>query len=990
MILKSIYFYVFTLLTGTSVVLAQGTIHQEDPSKHLFEGIEAFENGKYAWSIAKINMHEELNGASEVSSYYHALSSVELNSEKGKRELEEFVLNYPNSSFALKAHLQLANTYFEEELFDQAAHAFSAYSRTYTLSDEEQFRLGYSLLQIEELDSAANVLDQIDVLSSYYYGGAYYAGMVFLDQEEYEMAEEKLSAAQKSSAYEVLAITPLAKVYYELKWFNKLNELIAKSVNNPEVDAQIFLFAAEINFQNADYEEAAKFYQQYANQQKPSAEVRYKTGYALWKVDNLADAEENFKIAVLSKDSISQYSAYYLGMIYLKDNNLNYAYSSFQKASQLRYSQPIRKQSLLNCAKVAFDLNKYDEALQLFDQYRMEYGEEEGLNNFITQCYLLNTDYEKAIIYMESLQTKSSIIRSAYQIATFEQAVLEYNNRSFGKSLTLFRKALIYKVDQMLVGKTYLYTGELHSMVGKYPEAIRSYQSALQSTNDDSYIQKIRYGLGFAFYNSRQYQEAKEQFQLIHEDFPESATVLTRKADAHFALKEFDSAIKSYEESREAGYLNRGYLKYQIGICNYFANRPEEAKQEFLAFQSTLSDSEYADDAVYQLGLISIEHGEYVLAEQYFSDLIDNHPESSLLPKAILKRSVAQGNNKKYEAAANGYRLVLEQYASATISQSALLGLQEMLVKLGREEEFSIALQSFKNKSSDSKYIESLEFDQGKKLYYAQKYKESIDALNNYLAAYDVPKHREEAIYLIGESSYRLNQYVEALESYYDIVDRPNEFTNRVISRVAELEYRLKDFKKSIAFYRRLEASARNRKETLVAYQGLMRAFYAQENIDSARTYADYLVDGERVPTYLQIEGHFYKGKVLWQLKELEEAQDNLLIVMNKSKGEIAVESYYIAAHIHYQKQSYKQSIQLLFELNDSFSEFEYWVTKSFILIAQNYEAMGEYFQAEATLQSVVDNSSVMELVDEARFKLEQLDSKAKSIVGKDSLDNGK
>jgi hypothetical protein len=53
---------------------------------------------------------------------------------------------------------------------------------------------------------------------------------------------------------------------------------------------------------------------------------------------------------------------------------------------------------------------------------------------------------------------------------------------------------------------------------------------------------------------------------------------------------------------------------------------------------------------------------------------------------------------------------------------------------------------------------------------------------------------------------------------------------------------------------------------------------------------------------------------------------------------------------------------------------------KSFILIADNYLAMGEDFQAKATYQSVIDNSPLDEIVDEAQLKLLVLEKKAEEM----------
>jgi hypothetical protein len=52
---------------------------------------------------------------------------------------------------------------------------------------------------------------------------------------------------------------------------------------------------------------------------------------------------------------------------------------------------------------------------------------------------------------------------------------------------------------------------------------------------------------------------------------------------------------------------------------------------------------------------------------------------------------------------------------------------------------------------------------------------------------------------------------------------------------------------------------------------------------------------------------------------------------------------------------------------------YDYWLTRGFILLADNYVKQGNNFQAKRTLQSVIDNHQEDELREQARNKLELL-----------------
>ena len=60
-----------------------------------------------------------------------------------------------------------------------------------------------------------------------------------------------------------------------------------------------------------------------------------------------------------------------------------------------------------------------------------------------------------------------------------------------------------------------------------------------------------------------------------------------------------------------------------------------------------------------------------------------------------------------------------------------------------------------------------------------------------------------------------------------------------------------------------------------------------------------------------------------------------------------------------------------IFSLIKKFPSYSYWIGKSLILLADNYVAKEDLFQAKVTLKNVIDNSKFPELVNTANEKLE-------------------
>jgi TolA-binding protein len=145
--------------------------------------------------------------------------------------------------------------------------------------------------------------------------------------------------------------------------------------------------------------------------------------------------------------------------------------------------------------------------------------------------------------------------------------------------------------------------------------------------------------------------------------------------------------------------------------------------------------------------------------------------------------------------------------------------------------------------------------------------------------------------------------------------------------------------------------------------------------LDSTEKYARLILDRGAVAANASNQAQLYLGKAAYQRGDHEQAIDNFLKTLNAAKDESGAEAQYLMAEIQYKNEQYKQSIETLYDLNKNFSIYEYWLGKSFLLIADNYIALDENFQAKATLNSLLEKSPLKVIVDQAKAKLQGIAS---------------
>ena len=80
------------------------------------------------------------------------------------------------------------------------------------------------------------------------------------------------------------------------------------------------------------------------------------------------------------------------------------------------------------------------------------------------------------------------------------------------------------------------------------------------------------------------------------------------------------------------------------------------------------------------------------------------------------------------------------------------------------------------------------------------------------------------------------------------------------------------------------------------------------------------------------------------------------MAIVAKQSGENGAEAKFSLALIQYTLKNYKTSKDKCFEVINAVPSYNYWIGKSFILLADNYIALGDTFQAKHTLKSIVEN----------------------------------
>ena len=106
----------------------------------------------------------------------------------------------------------------------------------------------------------------------------------------------------------------------------------------------------------------------------------------------------------------------------------------------------------------------------------------------------------------------------------------------------------------------------------------------------------------------------------------------------------------------------------------------------------------------------------------------------------------------------------------------------------------------------------------------------------------------------------------------------------------------------------------------------------------------------------------------------------NFKLVVQFNKAALAAEARYEIANSWLQLNKLTEAEKAAMETINKAGSYDYWTTKAYILLGEVFLRQEDFFNAKATLQSVVENTVNPELKSEAQAKLDRvIDAESRS-----------
>lgn len=985
-------------------VYAQNTLGYTEADVHFRNGVELFEKSNYSAAKQEFRYYLEKRPAllntndytAVTAEYYVTLCALYADAPEAELAVDRFVRNHPEHPKAAVIYSDLGKYYFDRGDYSNAVtYLTKALERSsnYFAAAETRYKLGLSYYSLKQYNSALQYFAEVqrDPTSDYFAPSAYYAGVIQYQNGKYMDAYRSFKSIETAPQYKADIPNWIVASLYQAERYDELiayaEPLLRRQQGGGVKLNDVALYTAEVYYGKGNYAEAAKNYALYTQlkgrETAAPAPIQFRYGHSLFRMGNYTGAIDQLKSVSTRKDTTGQFASYVIGISHLQNKNPQAALTALDNASKLTFNKNIQEEASFNHAKVQLELNNHSAAFTELQDFLKKYPnstfEDEATKLSILSLTKSNNS-AAAVAYIEKLKKLDDATKAAYQRQTMNLGIADFNAERYAQAIVNFDKSLKYPSDREIEQAANFQKGEAFSALNRYGEAIPIYQQMVRSNPGSPYGIRSLYSLGYAYYNTKDYKSALNNFQqyvtkgksIGEPQTIEDATI--RIADSYLTDKNYVQAMAMYDKALNEGRLDRDYALYQKGLILTYQEKDVEAKAQFDKVIAQFPTSRYADDALFQSANIDLERGNYQAAIRAYSRLVKDKPRSYLVPPALLKRASAYNNIQVYEEAVRDYKRILSEYSDAPAAKEALLGLQATLENAGRTEEMSDVLSDYKRKNPQSTETEKLEFETAKGLYADAKYPQALKALQSFIRDYPNSTSATEARYLAGESFYRSNDFPNAIKLFNIVIGEADEkFSPKAALRAGDIENQQGNYPNAVRNYYIMYAQSDSKADRVTGLMRLMDTYFVMKKYDSTLYFAREVANaGDVIPGSTK-KAQMQTAKVYIEKGDYKTADAELKKILAVSKDEFGAEAKYWASEALFRQEKYKEAQASIMELNKQFADYEKWRVRAFILLADVYVGLKDPDQAKATLQSVIENTDDKEALDLAKAKLAAL-----------------
>ena len=971
------------LLISGSSSYAQKSMIYTDPDLEYKTGLELFDKQKYG--VAQKHFQDAIEAYDDANveflanaEFYIALCAIELFNEDAEYLISKFIAERPENSKVNAAYFNMAKFQYRQRQYHQAIKWFNELNKD-KLNEEEldeyYFKLGYSYFMRKKYDKASSSFYEIkDVNTKFSAPANYYYAHIAYQDKNYETALQGFKKLSDNATFAPVVPYYITQIYYLQGRYDEVLEYApallesASAKRTPEIAKVI----GDSYYKKKQFSDAIEYLQKHKMEASfVSRNDYYKLAYCYYQIEQYDSAAVSFEKVVTETDLLSQNAYFHLADSYIELDQKNKARLAFEFASKLDFDPEIKEEALFNYALLTYELyhSPFNEAIGAFHEFIERYPNSIRIDeayNFLVMAYLYTSNYKDALQSLEMISEKDHGMKEAYQKVAYYRGLELLNNLRFQEAVQTFDKSLQYiGYNRAIAAQTNYWKAEAYYQLEEYEKAIAAYNNFL-TTSGAFQLEEYNlahYNIGYSYFKLKDYPNAIQWFRKYigftkNEKSKPVADSYNRIGDSYFITRSYWVAIEFYDKAIEVGLMDKDYALFQRGFSLGLLNRPEKKINTLQSLIEEYPESAYIDDALFEMAKSHVDLQKPDLAIDKYIRVIEEYPSSSYVKKSLVQLGLLNYNKDNNQEALKYYQRTVAEFPGTPEAKNALTGIKNIYVDMNDVDSYFTyvnGLGEFADISLNEQ--DSLTYISAEKLYMEGNCEKSIQQFTDYLIKFPDGSFVLNANFYLADCQNRNGNYGQALKSYDYVINKPkNTFTEQALLAAASINYNKKDYNQALADYERLDQIAEVNSSLIESRIGQLRTNFLLNDYKKVIEAADKVLHTEKISQEYKREAHYKKGKALFETKNFEMALDEFRLISEEVNSSEGAESKYLICRIYFSDRQLEVAEHEIFDFASQNTSQEYWLAKSFILLADVYLQKEDIFQAKHTLKSIIDN----------------------------------
>lgn len=970
--MKVRYFLQVICFVAVGVASAQQSMQYTHTDKQFQKALSLYNRKQY-----KATQHffqKEMQRATDVStqancSYFIASSAIRLKQSGADALMEQFLAQYPSSPYAGIACLDVADFYFNQGNYQQADAWYAKVDGSQigaSQSDKYNFQRGYALFSQGKKEEAKKYLTSARNSKEYGQKAAYYLGYMAYDADDYQQASQYFEQVQDDKDLSKNLSYYQADMSFKQGNFDKaLKEGLAQlgKNNNPKEKSELNKIVGESYFNLKQYAQAIPYLKAYQGKQgKYTNTDYYYLGYAYYKQNDYQNAIGNFNKIIDGKNAVAQNAYYHLAECYLKTDQKQQALNAFRNASQMDFSSEIKKDAMLNYARLSYDIgNPYQSVPSVIQAYMQAYPSSNTaeMNELLVDSYVTSGDYKSAMELLENSSVTSD--KKIYQQVAFYRGLELYNDMQYPQALMYFQKAQ-GQYDVSVNARAIYWASEVNYLLHNYPDAESGYKKFL-ALNTSSFAEnkEAHYGLAYAHFNQKKYDLAIEFFQKYLNTKPTNKTRIAdtniRIADSHFALGKYWPAMEAYNKVITTQATDTDYASFQKAISYGFVDRVPKKIEELDKFVKDYPKSALREDALFELGNTYLAQGNTQKAIQLYKQIQSEYKNSSFVPRAMLREALVYYNQGENQKALNIFKEITNKYPNTSEALQAVNTAKSVYVDMGKVNEYAQWAKGLGYVEISNSELDNASFEAAERQYLQQKNKEAIASFEKYLKDFPQGINSVQAQFYLAQLYYSAGNKEKSMPLYEKIIAAGrNEYTEQALARLSQIYLDKGEIKRAEPVLKELEATSTIAQNVVYAQSNLMKISYDNKQYPQTIAYAQKVLAEKSTDVRIKNDAHTMIARAYIATGDEINAEKYYTEVRKTATGSLMAEALYYDAYFKNKAGQFKKSNEIIQKLAKEYGGYKEFSAKGLVLMAKNFNGLKDNYQATYILNSVIEN----------------------------------